>query len=565
MSTPEPSPLPEGQHANGKAEQCARCGASMNALRVCTGCGYHASLTAWQRIDQIADRGTFQESDRHIWSGNPIHFSDGVTSYEKQVAEAQAATGLLDAVVTGRCRVMSINVVLAVFDFRFLGGTMGSVVGEKLARAFDSGRRLELPVIVVCSSGGARIQEGMVALFQMAKTALRAARLREQGVPLLTVLTDPTMGGVLASFASLGDVILAEPHARISFVGPRVHEKAMGDAVPPGSAEFALQHGTVDAIVERENLRAVLGHLAALLRKQEPGRAKKPAAPRVARLVASNRPVWETVELARHPARPTGRDLARRVFQDAFELHGDRSGEDDGSVMACIGTLNGRPVVVVAQDRHSANGGRARTSGYRKAQRAFTIAERFSLPLITLVDTPGAATDADAEAGGITGAVAESLARLGRLRTRIVNVVVGEGGSGGALALSVGDRLLMLENAIFSVIGPEAASSILFHDANHAHELAGQLKLTARDLFGLRLVDRIVAEQPPAHEAPDVLATMLRQALVEEVAGLEQTSMKTILSRRESRFMHVHGLRGRLQLFMRPAADGGDAPRAAGM
>jgi acyl-CoA carboxylase subunit beta len=555
MSTPAPS-VPEGQ-PTGKADDCARCGASMSALRVCAACAYHAPLTAWQRIDQIADRGSFQESDRHIWSGNPIHFSDGVTSYERQVAEAQAATGLLDAVVTGRCRLMGGEVVLAVFDFRFLGGTMGSVVGEKVARAFGSGRRLELPVIVVCSSGGARIQEGMVALFQMAKTTLRAARLREQGVPLLTVLTDPTMGGVLASFASLGDVILAEPHARISFVGPRVHEKAIGDAVPPGTAEFAYQHGTIDAIIERENLRAVLGHLAALLRKRDAGRAKKPAAPRVARLTASKRPVWETVELARHPARPTGRDLARRVFQDAFELHGDRSGEDDDSIMAGIGTLHGRPVVVVAQDRHSANGGRARPSGYRKAQRAFTIAERFSLPLITLVDTPGAATDEDAEAGGITGAVAESLARLGRLRTRIVNVVVGEGGSGGALALSVGDRLLMLENAIFSVIGPEAASSILYHDANHARDLARQLKLTARDLFGLRLVDRVVAEQPPAHEAPDVVATMLRQALVEEVASLEQASMKTILSRREARFMHVHGLRGRLQLFMRPGTDGG--------
>ncbi len=563
MSTPAAS-VPEGQPP-GKANECARCGGSMNALRVCSACDYHAPLTAWQRIDQIADRGTFQESDRHIWSGNPIHFSDGVTSYEKQVAEAQAETGLLDAVVTGRCQLMGAEVVLAVFDFRFLGGTMGSVVGEKVARAFDSGRRLELPVIVVCSSGGARIQEGMVALFQMAKTSLRAARLREQGVPLLAVLTDPTMGGVLASFASLGDVILAEPHARISFVGPRVHEKAMGDAVPPGTAEFAYQHGTIDAIVERENLRAVLGHLAALLRKQEAGHARRPAAPRVARLAASKRPVWETVELARHPARPTGRDIARRVFQDAFELHGDRSGEDDDSIMAGIGTLHGRPVVVVAQDRHSANGGRAHPSGYRKAQRAFTIAERFGLPLITLVDTPGAATDEVAEAGGITAAVAESLARLGRLRTRIVNVVVGEGGSGGALALSVGDRLLMLENAIFSVIGPEAASTILYHDANHAHDLAGQLKLTARDLFGLRLVDRVVAEQPLAHEAPDVLASMLRQALVEEVASLEQASIKTILSRRESRFMHVHGLRGRLQLFMRPSTEGGSAPRAAGM
>jgi acetyl-CoA carboxylase carboxyl transferase alpha subunit len=243
------------------------------------------------------------------------------------------------------------------------------------------------------------------------------------------------------------------------------------------------------------------------------------------------------------------------VFNDVFELHGDRSGEDDDSILAGIGTLRGRAVMIVAQDRQSANGGRTRPSGYRKAQRAFTLAERFSLPLITLVDTPGAATDAEAEGAGITGAVAESLARLGRLRTLVINVVVGEGGSGGALALSVGDRLLMLENAIFSVIGPEAASTILYRDAAHTQELAGQLKLTARDLFGLRLVDRVVAEQPAGHEAPDIMGKMLRQALAEELASLEHVSIKTLLSRREAKFRHTHGLRGRLQLFMRSSTD----------
>jgi acetyl-CoA carboxylase alpha subunit len=189
------------------------------------------------------------------------------------------------------------------------------------------------------------------------------------------------------------------------------------------------------------------------------------------------------------------------------------------------------------------------------ALRAFALAERFSLPLITLVDTPGAATDAEAEGAGITGAVAESLARLGRLRTVVVNVVVGEGGSGGALALSVGDRLLMMENAIFSVIGPEAASTILYRDSAHTQEVARQLKLTARDLFGLRLVDRVVAEQPAGHEAPEMMATMVRQALAEELAILEHVPIKTILSRREAKFRHTHGLRGRLQLFMRSSSD----------
>lgn len=304
---------------------------------------------------------------------------------------------------------MCARVVLVVFDFRFLGGSMGSVVGEKVARGFDMARRDRVPAIVICSSGGARIQEGMVALFQ---------------------------------------------------------------------------------------------------------------------------------------------------------IHGDRLGEDDNSVMAGVGRLGGRPVVVVAQDRRSANGGRTRPSGYRKAQRAFALAERFRLPLFTLVDTPGAATDEKAEAGGITGAVAESLARLGRIRTTVINVVVGEGGSGGALVLSVGDRLLMMENAIFSVIGPEAASAILYHDADHAHELATSLKLTAVDLVGLRLVDRIVPEQPAGHEAPDMMATVLRQALIDELAGLGSTSINNLLKRREAKFRHVHSLRGRLHLLVRHQPDPPEDARA---
>ena len=323
VSRGEAAPAPHDANA------CSNCGGPLDALRVCTSCQHPAQLTAWQRIEQLVDRGTFQETERRLKSGNPIGFTDGVSSYEKQLAKAQATTGLLDAVVTGKAQLLGRAMVFVVFDFRFLGGSMGSVVGEKVARAFELARRERIPVTAICSSGGARIQEGMVALFQMAKTALYAARLREHGVPLITVLCDPTMGGVLASFASMGDVILAEPHARISFVGPRVHEQAIGDAAPPGTAEFALQHGTIDAIVPRHDLRLVLGHLAGMLRAPEgraPRRVKVPEATHAPKV---ERTVWETVELARHPSRPTGRDLVARVFDEATEVHGDRVGEDD--------------------------------------------------------------------------------------------------------------------------------------------------------------------------------------------------------------------------------------------
>lgn len=534
---------------------CESCGGDLDGFAVCARCGWHAPLTAWQRIDQVVDHGSFRETERRLRAGNPIGFTDGVKSYDQLVASAEAATGLVEAVVTGTATILGHPVVLAVFDFRFMGGSMGSGAGEKLARAFDLARRLRKPAVVVCSSGGARIQEGMVALFQMAKTALFAAQLRERGVPLVTVLCDPTMGGVLASFASLGDVIVAEPHSRISFVGPRVHRQAVGDAAPPGIAEFALQHGMIDAIVARPELRLWLGRLAGMLHRDEHASGRKVRLPAFAPQLDRNLPVWEMVEIARHPARPSGRALVGSVFGEIFELHGDRVGEDDDSIVAALARIGDRVVVAVAQDRRSQHGGRTRPSGYRKAQRAFTMAERFNLPLVTMIDTPGAATDEEAEAGGITAAVAESLARLGRLRTRIVNVVVGEGGSGGALALSIGDRVLMLENAIFSVIGPEAASSILYHDREHTKELAGRLKLTAPDLLRLRIIDRVVPEQPPAHEAPEVMAAVLRHALTDELAHLDGVSIKELLERRESRYRHAHAVKGRLHLFSRAAGN----------
>ena len=266
----------------------------------------------------------------------------------------------------------------------------------------------------------------------------------------------------------------------------------------------------------------------------------------------------QRVQVARHPKRPYTLDYVNTVFTDFVELHGDRLFRDDPAMVGGWARLDGMSVMLIGHQKGRdtkenlhRNFGMAHPEGYRKALRLMGLAEKFGAPVITLVDTPGASTDTDAEAAGITGAIAESLARLARLRTPVINVVVGEGGSGGALALSVGDRLLMHENAIFSVIGPEAASAILYHDAEHAHELATRLKLTATDLVELRLVDRILPEQPAGHEAPDLMATVLRQALLDEVGRLAGSSIKALLKRREAKFRHVHELRGRLRMLIR--------------
>ncbi len=528
---------------------------------VCSACGRHERPTAWERIAQLADRDSFRETNKHLWSSDPLTFSADDVTYEKRVEAAQATTGLMDAVVTGRARITGLEVVLAVFDFRFLGGSMGAVVGEKIARAFGLARRERLPAVVVTASGGARMQEGMVALFQMARTSVAAARLRESGVPLIAVLADPTMGGVLASFASLADYVIAEPGARVSFVGPRVHESALLDGTPPGTAEFAFANGLVDAILPRSELRSVVGSLALML-TSAPVRAGAASVP-LPTPGPVGRHAWETVELARHPDRPSGRALAQIIFSDLVEIHGDRQGLDDASVMAAVGLLGQRPVVVVAQDRTAPGGGRTAPAGYRKCQRAYTLAERFRLPLITLVDTPGAAADSAAEIGGVTTAIAESLARLGRLRTPVVNVVVGEGGSGGALALAVGDRLLMMENAIFSVIAPEAASAILFRDAAHTQQLAGSLKVTAADLQAMGLVDRVIPEQPPAHLAPVLIGHVIRRELAVEVAELSRASVDSLLRDREAKVLRPARVRGRFRLLVRPLGARGRRRSAA--
>lgn len=250
-------------------------------LRVCPRCGYHMMLTAPQRIAQLFDEGSFSE----LWAGvltvDPLGFKDSV-EYPQRIANARKQTGLPEAVVCGRARLKEIPVVAAVMDFRFVGGSMGSVVGEKVTRAAEEALASETPLLVVSCSGGARMQEGILSLMQMAKTAAAVQRLGEAAVPFISVLTHPTTGGVSASFAFLGDVIIAEPGALIGFAGPRVIKQTIKEDLPPGfqRAEFLLEHGMIDMIVHRRELRDAV---ASLLGKFLDARARAPLPARAVR------------------------------------------------------------------------------------------------------------------------------------------------------------------------------------------------------------------------------------------------------------------------------------------
>jgi acetyl-CoA carboxylase carboxyl transferase subunit beta len=230
--------------------------------KVCPKCQYHFPLSVEERLELLADPGSFQEWDADLIPGDPLQFVDKLP-YRKRIQNAQQKTGKKEAILTGRCRIGDMPFALGIFDFSFMGGSMGSVVGEKICRAIDQAMIERMPFLLVTTSGGARMQEGTLSLMQMAKTASALARLQEARLPFVVLLTDPTFGGVTASVAMLGDIILAEPKALIGFAGPRVIEQTIKERLPEGfqRAEFLLDHGMIDHIVERKTLKTTLGTL----------------------------------------------------------------------------------------------------------------------------------------------------------------------------------------------------------------------------------------------------------------------------------------------------------------
>lgn len=257
--------------------KCKQCGEMLftkelaNNLKVCSHCEYHFSMTAHERVAMMADSGTFEETDADLVSVDKLGFT-GVASYTDRLKAYQRQTGLNDAVVTGFCKLNGHPVSLAVMDFSFLGASMGSVVGEKITRAIEAATEREIPVIIVSTSGGARMYEGILSLMQMAKTSGALARHAQARLLYISILTHPTTAGVMASFASLGDVILAEPKALIGFAGPRVIKETTQQELPEGfqTSEFLLEHGLIDAIVHRKQLKSTVGKLLDYLGNRRP-------------------------------------------------------------------------------------------------------------------------------------------------------------------------------------------------------------------------------------------------------------------------------------------------------
>lgn len=490
----------------GLLKKCNKCGAAIlteevkSAGYICPKCQGYFRVHAYERIRMTVDEDSFEEWEKDMEFVNPLEFK----GYEEKVKSLKEKTGLSEAVVTGKASIEGNPAVIAVCDGRFLMASMGQVVGEKITRAVERATKEQLPVIIFACSGGARMQEGIVSLMQMAKTAAALKRHSDAGLLYVSVLTDPTTGGVTASFAMLGDVILAEPKALIGFAGPRVIEQTIGEKLPKGfqRSEFLLEHGFIDRIVERKETRTVLGNILQMHHTAQNPVIQKPVQTvEKERQSVQEKDAWERVTISRKNDRPVGQDYIRTLFSDFLEFHGDRCYGDDPAIIGGIARFAGIPVTVIAQVKGKSTKenvahhfGMPSPEGYRKALRLMKQAEKFKRPILLFVDTPGAFCGIEAEERGQGEAIARNLFAMSSMKVPILSVVIGEGGSGGALALAVADEVWMLENAIYSVLSPEGFASILWKDSKRASEAAAVMKLTAADLKKLGVIEAVIAE-----------------------------------------------------------------------
>ncbi len=539
---------------DGMFVKCPKCQAAVYKEDVrehfytCPKCGGYFRIKTGTRIRMVADPGSFREWFMEVEEKNALEFP----GYAKKLEEVQKKTQLQEAVTIGEARINGLPVVLGVCDARFLMGSMGYVVGEKIASAFEMATEKKLPVVLFCCSGGARMQEGIVSLMQMAKTAAAIKRHSENGLFYLPVLTDPTTGGVTASFAMLGDIILAEPGTLIGFAGPRVIRETIGQTLPEGfqRAEFLLEKGFLDGIVERRDLKETLWKLLRIhqMGKELPQNVKTEQEEKVEPIeLSEERTAWERVELSRSAGRPTTMEYIREIFTDFIELHGDRAFGDDGAVVGGLAFLDQIPVTVIGHQKGSStkenihrNFGMASPEGYRKALRLMKQAEKFGRPVITFVDTPGAACAMEAEERGQGEAIARNLFEMSDLRTPILSIVIGEGGSGGALGLAVADEVWMLENATYSILSPEGFASILWKDGKRAKEASELMKITAKDLYELGIVEQVILENgQAAEETLDAISTDLKRRIRNFLRKQDGKTKEELVGERYIRFRNL--------------------------
>ena len=491
-------------------------------------------MNARDLLDALLDPGTFRSWDTGLADVRPG------PAYAADLAAARKKTGLDESVITGTGLIGGRRVAVVASEFAFLGGSIGVAAGERLARAIERATAERLPMISLPASGGTRMQEGTVAFLQMVKITAAVTAHKAAHLPYVAYLRHPTTGGVFASWASLGHLTIAEPGALIGFLGPRVYQALNGAPFPEGvqTAENLHAHGLVDAVVAPGELAAFLDRVLTALTlapRQAPAPREADAPPKSADMAGG--PAWESVLRTREAGRPGAADLIRAAATDTVPLQTGPLPQD-GLILA-LARIGGYPCVVIGQDRHGTTLGPA---GLRLARRGIRLAAELRLPLVTVIDTPGAELSPAAEQGGLAPEIAFCLANLVTHRGPTISLLLGQGTGGAALALLPADRTLAAQHAWLAPLAPEGASAIVYRDSSHAAELAAQQGIRSTDLAALGIVDRVIPEAPGGTLGCDpgqALRRDLGDALRQELADVTAQDEEARLAARARRFRHL--------------------------
>nr|WP_298989548.1 carboxyl transferase domain-containing protein [uncultured Pseudokineococcus sp.] len=491
-------------------------------------------------LELVLDEGTYRS-----WDAPPAQ-PRSTPAYDAERARAAERSGVDEAVVTGEGRLRGRRVAVVAGEFGYLAGSIGVAAADRLVEAVERATVEGLPLLAAPSSGGTRMQEGTVAFLAMVKISAAVAAHKAAGLPYLAYLRHPTTGGVFASWGSQAHVTVAEPGALVGFLGPRVYEALYDQPFPAGvqTAANLHAHGLVDAVVPHERLADVADRALSVLQAPAPTDAPVleeddavPAA-EVARL--PDVPAWESVVLSRRGDRPGIRRLLRYGARDVVPLHGTGAGESDPGLLLALARLGGAACVLLGQDRRGQTlDAPLGPAALRAARRGMALADQLDLPLVTVIDTPGAALSVEAEEGGLAGEIARCLAELVTLRAPVVSVLLGQGTGGGALALVPADRVVAAQHAWLSPLPPEGASAIVHRDVDHAAEMAEQQGVRAADLVRDGVVDVVVPERPHAGAEPEEFCRRVARVVEAEIDRLARVPVEERLAARHERYRRL--------------------------
>jgi acetyl-CoA carboxylase carboxyl transferase beta subunit len=490
-------------------------------------------ISAHELLSEVLDRDSFVTWDTDLVT------VPASQEYLDQLVEARQASGLDEAVISGEGTIHGRRVCVVACEFGFLGGTLGVAAAERLTRAVERATAERLPLVASPVSGGTRMQEGTVAFLQMVKIVQALVQHRHAGLPYLVYLRHPTTGGVFASWGSLGQLTGAQPGALIGFLGPRVYEALYGSKFPEGVqvAENLYRLGLVDAVLSPEEL----GEIAArALDVMCTAPDDVPAAVAPPDEVIEDVPAWESIERTRRLDRPGVEELLRCASHSVTIMSGTQEGERSGGLILAMAKFGSAPCVVVGQDRLFPREGRPLGPGsLREARRGMSLAAEMGLPLLTIIDTPGAALSREAEEGGLAGEIARCLADMVTLPVPTVCLLLGECAGGGALALLPADRVVAAQHGWVAPLPPEGASEILYRTIERAPELAAAQGVRSADLAATGIVDRIVPERPDAAEELREFLTRLSTALEYELSSLIHQDKAVRLAARYERYRNL--------------------------